>query len=177
MARRVYNFLQEPVHIAPLVTFRIIIGAMLIFSTARFLYLGWVEDHYIDPVFHFTYFGFEWVKPLPLIWMYVVYFLMILAALCVMVGFYFRLFSVLLFLSFSYVELIDLTYYLNHYYFVSLVLFLLIFTPANKYFSFDSRRNHNVLPPIFLGFGLLYFKCYWLLFTPMPVWLSSIMIG
>jgi hypothetical protein len=141
---KAYAYLQTPVHIAPLVVFRIIIGAMLIFSTLRFMALGWVEDHYIDPVFHFKYFGFGWVEVLPPFWMYALHILMLLAAVCVMIGFYFRIASVLLFLSFTYTELIDLTYYLNHYYFVSLVLLMLIVTPAGTYFSADASRNPSL---------------------------------
>jgi hypothetical protein len=141
LIRKSYNFLQTPVHIAPLVVFRIIIGAMMIFSTARFIAFGWIDDHYIKPIFHFKYFGFEWVEVLPAFWMYAIHILMLLAGLCVMIGFYFRIASIMLFISFTYTELIDLTYYLNHYYFVSLVLLLLMLTPAGKYFSIDSYRN------------------------------------
>jgi len=47
--------------------------------------------------------------------------------------------AVLFFLSFTYVELLDKTNYLNHYYFISLIGFLLIFLPANQHFSLDRR--------------------------------------
>jgi hypothetical protein len=52
-------------------------------------------------------------------------------------GFY-KISTFLFFILFSYVELIDKTNYLNHYYFVSLISFLLIFLPANKAFSLDA---------------------------------------
>jgi hypothetical protein len=120
------------------------IAAMMVFSTLRFWWLGWIDDHYIKPIFHFKYFGFEWVEVLPPDWMYALHVLMIVAALCVMVGLYFRVVSVFLLLSFTYTELIDLTYYLNHYYFVSLVLLLLIFTPAHRYFSLDVLRTKQL---------------------------------
>ena len=48
---------------------------------------------------------------------------------------------ILFFLSFTYIELIDKTTYLNHYYFISVVSFLMIFLPANIYFSIDSFRK------------------------------------
>ncbi len=103
--------------------------------------LGWVQEHYINPVFHFTYFGFAWVEVLPPFWMYALHILMLVSAVGVMIGFHFRISALILFLSFTYTELIDLTYYLNHYYFVSLVLLMLIATPAGKYFSVDTYRN------------------------------------
>ena len=63
---------------------------------------------------------------------------MIAAALGLMVGLLYRFSAILFFITFTYTELIDLTYYLNHYYFVSLVSFLLIWVPAHKRFSIDT---------------------------------------
>ncbi len=135
------SLLLKPVSIAPLVTLRVVIGAMLLFSTLRFWALGWIEDHYIYPLFHFKYFGFEWVEPLSATGMYVVHGLLIISSLGVILGLFYRLAAVLQFLLFSYIELIDLTYYLNHYYFVSIVCGLLIFVPANRAYSLDVWRN------------------------------------
>ena len=53
--------LQKQISIAPLVSFRILFGILMMVGTARFMALGWIEDHYTNPVFHFKYFGFEWV--------------------------------------------------------------------------------------------------------------------
>ena len=130
-----------PVGIAPLVTLRVVIGAMLAFSTARFMALGWVDDHYIQPVFHFTYAGFEWVRPLPPAGLYAVHILLLLSSLAVVFGYRYRMAALLQFLLFTYTELLDLTYYLNHYYFVSIVCALLLFVPANRAFSLDVWRK------------------------------------
>jgi len=135
------NWLEAPVGIAPLITFRVIVGAMLLFSTLRFVYLGWVDDHYVCPQFQFKYFGFEWVEPLSATGMYVVHGLLIISSLCVVLGLFYRLAALAQFLLFTYIELIDLTYYLNHYYFVSIVCGLLILVPANRAFSLDVLRN------------------------------------
>ena len=127
------------VSIAPLVVFRIIFGALMLFGSVRFLLKGWVYDNYILPDFHFKYLGFEWVEKLPGNWMYLPFVLMILTSVLVIFGAFYRLAIVTLFLSFSYIELLDKTYYLNHYYFVSLMLFLMIFIPANKSFALDIK--------------------------------------
>ena len=50
--------------IAPLVVFRILFGIMMFFSTLRFINKGWVKDLYVLPKYHFSYYGFEWIKPL-----------------------------------------------------------------------------------------------------------------
>ena len=43
------------------------------------------------------------------------------------------------FVLFTYVELLDKTFYLNHYYFVSLLSFLLVFLPLNARLALDVR--------------------------------------
>jgi len=184
------NWLEAPVGIAPLITFRVIVGAMLLFSTLRFVYLGWVDDHYVCPQFQFKYFGFEWVEPLSATGMYLVHGFLIISSLCVVLGLFYRLAALAQFLLFTYIELIDLTYYLNHYYFVSIVCGLLIFVPANRAFSLDVRRNpalfQNQIPRwsvfIFqLQLGIVY--CYaglwkinqdWLLNAlPLKIWVPA----
>jgi hypothetical protein len=70
--------------------------------------------------------------------------LLVLASLFVMVGFMYRFSSVLVFVLFTYFELIDLTYYLNHYYFVSLVSLLLIFVPAHRHLSIDAWLRKGI---------------------------------
>ncbi len=133
--------MEQPTSIAPLITFRILFGCVTLISTIRYLILGWVGTQLLDPAFHFHYYGFSWVAPLPGQGMYLVFVLMVLASLGVLLGYFYRISSLLFFLCFTYVELIDLTYYLNHYYFVSIISFLLILVPANANFSVDVMRN------------------------------------
>lgn len=128
----------KEISIAPLVVFRIVFGALMLFGTSRFLLNGWVEELYITPQYYFGYIGFEWVKPLPGGWMYLPFILMLVAALFVIIGFLYRFSATLFFLSFTYVELLDKSNYLNHYYFVSLVAFLLILLPAHRWMSVDA---------------------------------------
>lgn len=113
----------------------------MLYSTIRFIVKGWVYSHLIAPKLHFTYFGFSWVKPLPEPVMYLVFGLMLLACVGIILGLFYRVSAITFFLTFTYTELIDITYYLNHYYFVSLVAFLLIFVPANRAYSLDVWRK------------------------------------
>ncbi len=117
---------------------------MMLFSTARFWALGWIEDHYLNAKLNFKYFGFEWVQVLPPAGMYALHVAMLAGALGVMLGCFYRFSALLFFLTFTYTELIDITYYLNHYYFVSLVSLLLIFVPAHRRFSIDVWRNPEI---------------------------------
>ncbi|MDX2135607.1 MAG: HTTM domain-containing protein [Saprospiraceae bacterium] len=133
--------LDEPVSIAPLVTLRVVLGGLLLFSTARFWALGWIDDHYIRPGFHFHYYGFEWVRLLPPSGLYAVHALLMLSSLLVMLGLCYRLAALAQFLLFTYTELLDLTYYLNHYYFVSIACAMLVVAPAHRAVSLDVWRN------------------------------------
>jgi len=144
LSANINNFLHQKVSIAPLIIFRIIFGALLLFGALRFVSKGWVEQLYILPNYHFGYLGFEWVEKLPGNWMYLPFVLMILSSIFIIIGYYYRISATLFFLSFTYVELIDKSYYLNHYYFVSLMCFIMIWLPANRYFSLDATRNKTI---------------------------------
>lgn len=126
--------------IYPLAVFRILFGMLLFWGMLRFWYYGWIDSLYIAPDFHFSYWGFEWAKP----WGEATPILFIicgLSALTLALGFWYRLSASLCFLAFTYIELMDKTTYLNHYYFVALVLFCLIFLPAGRALSMDVWRN------------------------------------
>lgn len=110
----------------------------MLFGIIRFVSKGWVKDLYIDPQYFFGYLGFEWVKPLEGNLMYLPFVLMIIAAIGILFGLFYRFSATLFFLCFTYVELLDKSNYLNHYYFVSLMSFLMILVPANRRFSIDS---------------------------------------
>jgi hypothetical protein len=137
----VLSVLNKPVSATPLALFRLLFGSMMFAGCVRFWSLGWIEEQYLQPVFHFPYYGFSWVKPLSRELMYALYFLMTTAAFTLAVGYYTQISAVIFFLLFTYFELIDLTYYLNHYYFVSLIAFWLCWLPAGRVLSLDVKRN------------------------------------
>ena len=188
--KRWSDFLFREVSIAPLIAFRIVIGLLFLFSTVRFISNGWIKQLYIDPPFHFTYLGFDWIRPLPNDWMYLPFIALIVASLGIIFGAFYRFSSILFFLAFTYVELLDKSYYLNHYYFVSIIAFLLIWLPAHAQFSIDAKRSpsiqRNTIPqwPIFiLRFQLGIVYCFagiakvnsdWLLEAqPLRMWLQA----
>lgn len=144
LIRRFATYCQKNTPIAPLVTIRILYGLLMLGSTLRFMLLGWIEDHYIKPKFHFKYYGFEWVEPLNAFGMYAVHVLMLIFSLMVTLGAWYRWAAVGLFLTFTYCELIDLTYYLNHYYFVSIFGAMMCLLPAHRSFSIDVWRRPSL---------------------------------
>ena len=130
--------------IAPLAVLRIAFGVIMLISTIRFIARGWVRDFYIAPKFHFPFYGFEWLRPLPAMGMYGVFGLMALTALFIAAGLFYRASVFTFFCCFLYTELLDKTYYLNHYYFVSIITFLLLWVPAHRYFSLDTLRHPSL---------------------------------
>lgn len=187
------DWLVHPVSVVPLVIFRIAFGLLMFASTVRFVANGWVREFYIDPAFHFTYGGFGWVQPLPTPWIYGVFALVGIAALCIAAGLWYRASMGAFFLLFTYVELLDKTYYLNHYYFISVLSMLLLFLPLHRAFSVDARQGQGerqgqqtttpqwTVAALWLQVGLVYFfagvaklKPDWLLHAmPLRIWLSA----
>ncbi|MDQ3191695.1 MAG: HTTM domain-containing protein [Bacteroidota bacterium] len=190
IVEKVKDSIFKPVHIAPLVVFRIIFGLMMAAGVIRFALNGWIEDLYIKPEFFFTFPYFEWVKPFPAFFMYLLFALMGAVALSMALGLYYRASAVLFFISFTYIELIDKTNYLNHYYFISIMAFLMIFLPAHRYFSIDAYRRPFIylervpawtINAIKLQLGIVYFYAGlaklnydWLINAmPLKIWLPA----
>lgn len=148
--RRLLERLNAPCDGAGLGAFRALFGALLCLSVGRFWAYGWIEQLYLDPSFHFTYLGFDWVRPWPAWGMYAHFALMAAAALALSVGFCSRLSALIFCLTFTYAELIEKASYLNHYYFVSLVALLLSLMPSGASFSVDAwwRRRRGQPPEV-----------------------------
>jgi hypothetical protein len=149
--------LIAPVDLASLVFFRIGCGAMLAWWARDYLATGRVHYYYIQPRFHFTYYPFDWVQPWPGVGMYLHFLALILLALCIAVGCFYRLACVLFAVAFAYVFLLDATNYQNHYYLVILLSLVLAIVPANRAVSMDAAlwpRIHSDFAPAW---------CLWLL--------------
>lgn len=131
-------FLMKPIPIMPLIFFRVMFGGIMIWEVWRYFHYDRVARYFIEPGYFFHYFGFEWVKPLAgdaMNWLFV--FLAVLAVL-IAIGLFYRLAIILFCLIFSYIFLLDQTQYLNHFYLVSLISFLMIFMPAHRAWSLDA---------------------------------------
>ena len=143
---------------------------------------------YIDPSFHFTFYGFEWVTPLGN-YTYLLFFICGLSAFFVAIGYRYYMSIIIFFLSFTYIELMDKTTYLNHYYFVSILSFLMIFLPSNSSYSVDSylqKKSFKYTPKwcvdsiklllfiVYFYSGLAKINKDWLFEAqPLKIWLTT----
>ena len=189
MWKKIIYHLNEPIPAAPLATLRLCFGLLMAISLVRFVANGWVQKLYLDPQYHFSYHGFEWVKPLGP-YTYLLFLIAFIAALLIAIGWFYRSAVILFFLSFTYIELMDKTTYLNHYYFVSMLSLLLIFIPANGFFSVDSHRSASkrwakvprwsilsvqlLLATVYFYAGLAKLNSDWLFRAmPLSIWLTA----
>ncbi|MFT5754565.1 MAG: hypothetical protein ACI924_001802 [Flavobacterium sp.] len=174
---------------ATLAFYRLAFGLMMLFSLIRFAALGWIEKLYILPSNRFTYYGFEWIPRLGN-YTYLLFLIAALAAFCVAIGYKYRIAIITFFLCFTYIELLDKTTYLNHYYFISIVSFVFIFLPANAYFSVDAKKNQKLsfqfipkwnvdilkilIAIVYIYAGLAKINSDWLLEAmPLKIWLPT----
>ena len=181
---------RERVDAASLAVFRIVFGLVGVFIVVRFFAYGWVGELYIEPAHHFTYPGFGWVKPWPAWGMYVHFAALGLLALGIAVGYRYRLCAILFFFGFTYVELLDKTAYLNHYYWVALINLLMVFLPLNRSLSLDvwlkSRSLSEAAPSgalwllrgqvvaVYVFAGIAKLNADWLLEAqPIRIWLQD----
>jgi len=126
-----------PIDGAWLYVFRVFYGLVLGISMLRFLAYGWIERLFLQP-FQFKYYGFEWVMPLAREQMHTLFVVMLGLALAMTVGLAFRVAASLFAIGLAYVQLIDVTTYLNHYYLAALLAGLLAVSPAGKRWSLDA---------------------------------------
>lgn len=131
----------EPVDGSSAAVFRISFGVVALVAVIRFFAHGWIDQLYVDPAHHFSYVGFEWVRAWPSPWMHVHFAALGVLGLAIAVGWRYRAAALLFALGFTYVELIDKTTYLNHYYLMSLAALLLFALPTHRAWSLDARRE------------------------------------
>ncbi len=108
-------------------------------------------------------------------------------SVCIMAGLFYRLSTTLFFTLFTYTFLLEQARYLNHFYLVILISFLLPFLPAHKAYSLDAKifpgKKSQVVPywAIFIlqfQIGIVYFfgglakiNPDWLEGRPLSTWL------
>ena len=188
MILKIDNYLKRSTASSKLAVFRICFGFMMLYSMLRFWSKGWIDSVYVVPKFHFKYYGFEWVESLGS-YTYLLFIVCILCAVLITIGLWYRLSILVFFLSFTYIELIEKTTYLNHYYFISILSFLLVFLPANKCFSMDvflRKKQYKEIPQwtvdaikllmviVYFYAGLAKINSDWLFKAlPLKIWMRS----
>ena len=187
--QKIKDQLNQPIDIAGIVFFRIAFGLILMWETFRYFDHNWIERYFIEPDFFFTYEGFGWLTPWPGDGMYTHFYVLGLLAFFIAIGFLYRISTVLFFLGFSYIFLLDKTNYLNHFYLITLLSFILIFLPANRAYSVDAKIFPKIrtdwvpswtlwwlrlqLGIVYIYGGIAKINGDWLRGEPMRKWLAA----
>ncbi len=138
---RVVNQLYRTVDNSSVTFFRVAWGAIIVVWAWDYLTIGRVTRLYIEPAYHFTYLGFDWVRPWPGIGMYLHFWALLFLGLAIAAGFFYRVASVLFAVGMTYVFLLDQANYQNHYYLIVLFAWFSVLLPLNRNFSWDAHRN------------------------------------
>lgn len=187
--QRIFQKASNPVYPHSLAAFRIVFGVILLWEVYRYFRSGWIDRYWVEPGFNFTYGFFHWVEPLPQPGMDILFYLLAILSLFLILGLFYRSAATLIFLIFTYTFLLEQARYLNHFYLVVLLSFLMIFVPANAAISLDSRIFPKIrqkrIPyrAVFImqfQIGIVYFfggiaklNDDWLSGSPMDRWLPA----
>ncbi|MEM9409105.1 MAG: HTTM domain-containing protein [Acidobacteriota bacterium] len=173
------RFLVTPTDALPLLVLRVSFGLLIALSAARFVAKGWVEELYLAPSFHFTYFGFSWIEPPSAPWIYGLFATLFLGGLLLAAGVGARWTAAGVFVLFTTAELFDKALYLNHYVLVSSLALLFVFLPLAPLrgrsvprWALAAARLQVGLVYAFAGLGKL--EADWLLRAePLSTWLPA----
>uniref|UniRef100_A0A672QTH5 Vitamin K-dependent gamma-carboxylase n=1 Tax=Sinocyclocheilus grahami TaxID=75366 RepID=A0A672QTH5_SINGR len=138
---RLVCLLNRPTDPASLGIFRFLFGMLMALDITQERGLSHLDYKYLDgaPVCRFPLFNF--LKPLPMDWMFFVYFVMFLGAVGIMLGCFYRLACLMFISTYWYVFFLDKTTWNNHSYLYGLIGFQLTLMDANRYWSLDGLRN------------------------------------
>ncbi|CAH2274893.1 vitamin K-dependent gamma-carboxylase [Pelobates cultripes] len=103
--------------------------------------LSYLDHKYLDGLDVCRFPLFNFLQPLTLDWMYLTYVIMLLGALGITLGCFYRLSCLLFLLPYWYVFFLDKTSWNNHSYLYGLIGFQLTLLNANRYWSIDGFLN------------------------------------
>lgn len=147
------DYLCSEVDGASLALFRVLFGLLMAWEVVRYFQHGWIARYYIEPAFHFSYLPF--IQPWEGQGMYWHFAVTGLLALLVAAGLHYRGAASLFCLAFGSIFLLDKAQYLNHFYLIALISFLLAIAPAHRAFSLDRARARQPGPPTVPRWSLL----------------------
>src|SRR5260221_14686686 len=107
----------------------------MLWEVIRYFQFGWIKRYYIDPQFHFSYYGFDWIKPVHGDAMYAYFVALGVLAFCIAIGFFYWPRVNLCFVNFCYLFFLEYFCFLIHYFLVMRLGFFLIFMLAYEFFS------------------------------------------
>jgi len=185
--------LFKPVSLYQLVAFRFAFGLVMSLWAIYMMLSGSVDTLFVQPDFFFSYPKLNWLQPLPTAGMYLCFVLLLITAIMIGAGWYYRFGSLLFTFLFAYITLLDKANYISYYYFVLLLAFMLSISPANRLFSIDHLRKPSLrvdyiprwsilalqiqVALVFIFAGMAKLNTDWLFEgRPVNIWLSELSV-
>ncbi|NNM23935.1 MAG: HTTM domain-containing protein [Flavobacteriaceae bacterium] len=138
------KFLFQRIDNTGLVLWRGIFGLLITLEAFGAIATGWVKNTLVDPQFTFNFIGFDFLQPLPGTGMYYYFALMGIFGILVTFGYRYRFSMFCYALMWTCVYLMQKTAYNNHYYLMMLLCWLMVFLPANSWWSLDAKKDPSV---------------------------------
>jgi hypothetical protein len=157
-------------------------GVILFILVFRYLIYGWWEKYYVQPIFHFRYPYFEWIPLIPNNFIFWVFILLMIFSLFIILGIFYKISLFLFLLLFTWIFFQDVTYYINHYYFIIIlgIYFLLLPEPIHNIFASNNLYPQWAIQLIRIQIATVYFYAGiakiqpdWLIDgLPLKIWLA-----
>ncbi len=132
------QWLGLPVSAGSLAIFRVSLGLICAIWAAHYLWSGRAELLCRADSFHFTWPGFDWVRPWPGEWMSLQFAAMVIAGVAFACGLATQFSNFVLAFGVTHFFLIDRTNYQNHYYLLMLLTWLSLCLPVSRFWSIDA---------------------------------------
>lgn len=135
----------------------------MIYEIIDYFRIGLVKNMFVLPAINFKYDFFTWLNPLPEFWLNAILGILLVLAICITLGIFFKWACRIFSIGYLYVFLLDKSIYNNHIYLFILLAFLFSFTDADKSLSINPYRSSKGRIPYWqqfifqLQFAIVYF--------------------
>ena len=137
--KKIISWLNNPVPNISITLFRTVFSIILLIQTYYFISNGFIENNIVKPFMLFPF--ITWINPMPEIYLIILSYFMLIANIGMLFNKTARISTLFFLCSFTYFWLLDKAYFNNHYYFMSLMCFLLFLVDRNS--SFKNRNYVN----------------------------------
>jgi vitamin K-dependent gamma-carboxylase len=176
--------LYQPIHPGSLALFRILFGIIILIEGT--LLEPYIVDSLTQSEFRMTYDFFHWIEIMTPENLSILFKVFYLASVMVVLGIFYRIAIVTVFLTWTYIFLLDIGHYNNHMYLFSLVAFILCFSNCNQWFSlrrwFTGDKKQIMVPKwqlstlkfqvliLYVFAGIVKINWDWLNGYPVRIW-------